>query len=312
VRLVSGWIDLQVNGYAGVDFNADTLTLPEVIGACERLRTDGVERIFATIITAPMESMIAKINRMAKWINEVPEIGRTIGGLHIEGPFLSPLDGYAGAHPRDAIHPATIDAAKRLVDAGEGNVRLMTLAPECDKLANVTRELTTMNIAVAAGHSNASLDDLNRSIDAGLCLFTHLGNACPNLMPRHDNIIQRVLSLSDRLSISLIADGHHLPGFVLKNMTRCIAPQRIIIVSDAISAAGLGPGQYQLSGQTVHVDSDGATWAECRTHFAGCATTLNRMQHILRTETDWDEHTIRSAMIDNPRTLVERSTGCRL
>ncbi|MCG8653932.1 MAG: N-acetylglucosamine-6-phosphate deacetylase, partial [Pirellulales bacterium] len=118
--------------------------------------------------------------------------------------------------------------------------------------------------------------------DAGLKLFTHLGNGCPGQLHRHDNIVQRVLSMSDQLKISFIADGHHVPVFALKNYLRCVPRDNVIIVTDAISAAGLGPGRYELSDQVVEVDPDGAAWSACRTHFAGCATTMPEMVRILR------------------------------
>lgn len=305
---MSGFVDLQVNGYAGVDFNAQSLSEAEVVDACRRLRSDGVSQILATIITAPLADMTEKISRLAGWMQSVPEIGQTIAGVHVEGPFLNRADGFVGAHPKDAVVQANVDDAKRLLDAGDGRVRLLTLAPECDPDAQVTRMLAESNVVVAAGHCDASLDDLTRAIDAGLSLFTHLGNACPAVMPRHDNIIQRVLSLAERLSISLVADGHHLPPFVLKNFCKIIPPERLIIVSDAISAAGLGPGEYRLSGQTVYVDTDGATWAECRTHFAGCSTPLKKMKPILQEATGLSDAQLDTAMSGNPRNLIQLPT----
>src|SRR5690554_6309515 len=106
-----GWIDLQVNGYAGVDFNADSLSLDDVLATCQRLSGDGVDAILATIITAPLEKMISQIERMARWIDEVPEVARRIHGIHVEGPFISEVTGFVGAHPPAAVLPATPDAA---------------------------------------------------------------------------------------------------------------------------------------------------------------------------------------------------------
>ena len=133
-----------------------------------------------------------------------------------------------------------------LLDAADGLVRIVTLAPEHDAEFNVTKLLARQNIVVSAGHCNPSIDVLQAAIDEGLLMFTHLGNGCPTMLHRHDNIIQRVLSLSDRLWISFIADGAHLPFFVLRNFLRTIGTERAIIVTDATAASGMGPGRYRL------------------------------------------------------------------
>ncbi|TWT82717.1 N-acetylglucosamine-6-phosphate deacetylase [Planctomycetes bacterium CA13] len=302
---MSGFVDLQVNGYGGVDFNSEKTDEAAMVEACERLKADGVQSILATVITAPLRSMVSQIDRIAKSIDNVSEIRDVVAGIHIEGPFLNPDDGFVGAHPKAAIRPANLSDAQQLVDAGRGHVRLLTLAPECDQSATVTNFLTNQQITVAAGHSNASLDQLDQSIDAGLRLFTHLGNGCPAIQPRHDNVIQRVLSRSDRLMISFIADGHHVPMFALKNYFARVPNENIIIVSDAISAAGLGPGDYPLGNQTVHVDQSGAAWAPCRTHFAGCATPMNRMKQLLIAEIGADNVSLDTWMRTNPRRLIE-------
>jgi N-acetylglucosamine-6-phosphate deacetylase len=299
----SGWIDLQVNGYIGVDFNADKLSRNEVLAACRQLRQDGVAGILATIITAPIDAMITRIARMTRWIAESPEIADKVIGIHVEGPFINPQPGFVGAHPPASVLPASIDTAKRLIDAGAGHVRLLTLAPECDHRFEATCWLAAQGIIVAAGHSDASMDQLRGAIDAGLKLYTHLGNGCPGQMHRHDNIIQRVLSLADSLSISFIADGHHVPPFALKNYLAVVPDENIVIVSDAISAAGLGTGEFQLSGQTVYVDQRGAAWSADRTHFAGSAATLPKMRSVLE-QIGYPAERINRWMLDNPTRLL--------
>ncbi len=297
------WVDLQVNGYAGVDFNADELMVDEVLAVCQRLGEDSVSGILATIITAPLEQMTQRIARLARWIDELPEVAAKILGIHVEGPFISAASGYVGAHPVADVLPATFDTAKQLVDSGGGHVRLVTLAPESDPGFQVTRMLAQQRILVAAGHSDASLDQLRGAIDAGLQLYTHLGNGCPGMMHRHDNIIQRVLSLSESLAISFIADGHHVPSFALKNYLALVPDENIVIVSDAISAAGLGPGEFQLSNQTVYVDQAGAAWSADRTHFAGSAATLPTMKTVLE-QIGYSADQINRWMGSNPARLL--------
>lgn len=308
---MSGYIDLQVNGYAGVDFNSDTLTTDEVVEVCRRLKADGTDSILATVITARMDLMLLRISRLVELIESSAEIADCIRGIHVEGPFLNPADGFIGAHPASDAKPADIGSTDQLLDAGNGNIKMVTLAPEMDADARVTNYLTGRGIVVAAGHSDASLIDLNRAIDHGLKLFTHLGNGCPGLLHRHDNIVQRVLAVSERLKISFIADGHHVPAFALRNYFGMVPHENIIIVTDAISAAGLGPGRYELSGQVVEVDEDGAAWAACRTHYAGCASTFQQMIEVLKESVGVSDAQIRQWMIENPLRLlaVDHASG---
>jgi N-acetylglucosamine-6-phosphate deacetylase len=301
---ISRFVDLQVNGYGGVDFNTDALTDENAAAVCERLAADGVKTALATIITAPLDAMIGRIGRLADLIETMDSFAEVIGGIHVEGPFINPADGFVGAHPPTAVSSATSEITERLLAAGRGHVKLFTLAPEMDSGAAVTRMLTDRGIVVAAGHSDASIDQLQESVDAGLKLFTHLGNGCPGQMHRHDNIVQRVLSLADQLSISFIADGHHVPAFALRNYLRIVPDENIIIVSDAISAAGLGPGRYELSDQIVEVDENGAAWSADRKHFAGCATTLPEMVTILRDKLDIDPSDSIRWMTTNPARLL--------
>lgn len=297
-------LDLQVNGYAGVDFNSDAVTLEQIRAACQRLQSEGVGGILATVITDQLPRMAARLAKLAQAIDSDPQIAAMIRGLHIEGPFISPVEGYVGAHPAAAVRPAEIDAAKFLLDAAGGHARLLTLAPEMDAGGRVTRALREQGITVAAGHSNASLDELRCSIDSGLQLFTHLGNGCPGMLPRHDNIVQRVLSLAERLYISFIADGHHIPAAALGNYLHRVPDEHIIIVTDAISAAGLGPGRFELAGQTVEVDEAGAAWSADRTHFAGSAATLQRMREVLQDQLGIGAEPFARWTAENPRRLL--------
>jgi N-acetylglucosamine-6-phosphate deacetylase len=301
---MTGYVDLQVNGYAGVDFNSDRLSDEQVVAVCKRLADDGVDKILATIITAPIDTMIARIGRIADLIDQLPEVASMITGIHVEGPFISPVDGFVGAHPRSAVLPANRETAIRLLEAGRGHVRLMTLAPEMDCDAQVTKSLADSGVVVAAGHSDASLDQLQLGIDCGIKLFTHLGNGCPGLLARHDNIVQRVLSLSDQMMVSFIADGHHVPAMALGNYLDRVPTDNIVIVTDAISAAGLGPGRYELADQVVEVDEDGAAWSACRTHFAGCASTFPQMIDVLKNQVFSSDDEIKRWLIDNPSRLI--------
>jgi N-acetylglucosamine-6-phosphate deacetylase len=278
-------VDLQVNGYGGIDFNQDSLTAEDLHHACIQLAADGVETILATVITDTIEVMTSRLSNLAKLREQDPQARQIIAGFHIEGPFLSTEPGYSGAHPAEVIHPADVDEMRRLLEAAQGLTRLVTLAPESDNGFKVTRMLAQQNITVSAGHCNPSLDQLRAAIDAGLRMFTHLGNGCPMQLPRHDNIIQRALSLADKLWLCFIADGVHVPFLALRNYLKCAGVGRCLVVSDAMAAAGLGPGQYKLSRWEVTVGADLAAWASDRSHLVGSAITLrqsftNLIEHV--------------------------------
>lgn len=277
-----GYIDLQVNGYAGVDFNQDELSAEELHSACQHLRKDGVAGILATIITDSIDVMRHRIRRIVR-LHAVDDLVRqVIIGLHLEGPFISSARDYYGAHPRGEIRPASVDMMMRLLESADGLVRIVTLAPERDQGLEVTRMLSEKGIVVAAGHCNPTLDELDAALDAGLRMFTHLGNGCPMSLPRHDNIIQRVLSRSDRIWTSFIADGIHIDFPALGNYLQ-LAGDRAVVVTDAMAAAGFGPGQYRLGKWEIDVGQDLAAWSPGRAHLLGSAMSMVQAEKNLRT-----------------------------
>ena len=243
---------------------------------------------------------MARLERIAAIRREDPLIARMILGIHVEGPFLDPGPGFAGAHPPQWIRPADGDEMKWLVDAAAGLVRIVTLAPEHDPGLKVTRWLAERKIIVSAGHCNPSLDQLCAAIDAGLSMFTHLGNGCPMFLDRHDNVIQRVLSLAGDLWICFIGDGLHIPYLALANYLRCVPADRAIIVSDGISAAGMGPGRATLGSQTIEVGDDRAARSADDSHFIGATATMPQIAAGLCDKAGLDKATIRRLMLANP------------
>ena len=241
--MTNGYFDLQVNGYGGIDFNQNDLAAEDMHKACAKLKEDGVSGILATIITAGMKEMSMRLRRIADLREQDPLVKEMIIGLHIEGPFLSLSPGFRGAHPEEFICPANADKMKGLLDAADGLTRIVTLAPEADDNYNVIRMLARDGITVSAGHCDTGLDELKAAIDAGLTMFTHLGNGCPQDLHRHDNIIQRVLSLGNQLWLCFIADGIHIPFYVLRNYLDQVGFEKTIIVTDAIAGAGAVPGR---------------------------------------------------------------------
>ena len=305
IPLREGYVDLQVNGYAGVDFNADNLTNEAMHSVCERLRSDGVAGFLPTVITDDIETMAARLARLAEVCKADPLAQELVLGVHIEGPFISATPGYVGAHPAHAVRPANLPDMDRLLEAADGLTRIVTLAPEYDEDLRVTQYLADRGITVAAGHCDPTLEQLHAAIDAGLSMFTHLGNGCPAQLHRHDNIIQRVLSLSDQLWISFIADGAHIPFPTLGNYLRSANLDHCVIVTDAISAAGLGPGRYTLGNQSVLIGEDLVPWSADRSHFVGSATTMPRMDENLSLQLGLSKDEVQQLTSTGPRQILQ-------
>jgi N-acetylglucosamine-6-phosphate deacetylase len=276
------YFDLQVNGAFGVDFNDDALSEESFRSCCKQLEETGVVGLFPTIITDSMESMIRRISKIARFTQGDPQLKRIVAGIHVEGPFLSKKQGFFGTHPAKHLLPATVDNALPLIDAGDGLVRLVTIAPEVDEGAKVTQRLRQENICVFAGHTDASVSELSRAIDHGLIGFTHLGNGCCHQVERQDNIVQRVLSRRKHLMVSLIADGIHVPAWLLQSWIDILGTDHCIVVSDAISAAGMPPGEYTIGGQPILVDASRRTSHRDHLYLAGSASNLNDMDQWIQ------------------------------
>jgi N-acetylglucosamine-6-phosphate deacetylase len=300
------YVDLQINGYAGVDFNQDDLAEGDLHAACQRLREDGVAGVLATIISDELPRMAARLRRISAIRDRDALVRDVIWGIHIEGPFINETPGYVGAHPPRAVRPADVETMKRLLEAAGGLTRLATLAPERDPGMKVIRHLVGQNIIASAGHCDPSLEQLRAAIDAGLSMFTHLGNGCPMMLHRHDNIIQRALSLRERLTLCFIADGVHIPPMALGNYLRLAGIERSIVVTDAISAAGLGPGRYPLGPQMVEIGEDLVARSADSSHFVGSTATMPQMAAVLRQTMGLSEEDVRRLACDNPRAVLER------
>lgn len=299
----TGFFDLQVNGYGGVDLNQDDLGPDDLHALCEHLEADGVGGILATFTTESLEKMERRMANLVALRRKDPLAGRIVAGIHIEGPFISPADGYRGAHPADAVRRPNTGEMRRLLDAAGGLVRIVTLAPERDKRQTLVRMLVAEGIVASAGHCDPTLDELRAAIDAGLSMFTHLGNGCTGAVHRHDNIIERALSLHERLWLCFIADGVHVPLFALGNRLRAIDLNRALVVTDAVTPAGLGPGVYAHGRHRIRVvENDAARLMDGS--LVGGAITMRRAAANLVREAGLSEQDARRLTVVNPRRAI--------
>ncbi|MEM6691997.1 MAG: N-acetylglucosamine-6-phosphate deacetylase [Planctomycetota bacterium] len=297
-----GLVDLQLNGAFGVDFNGHW-TDEDWIYINHSLADHGYQTALATVITDDFDRMCDRIKRLAKAISDSPT-SPVIKGIHVEGPFLSDQVGYVGAHPAKQTRDAKLDTAKRLINSGGGHVKILTLAPERDSKGAVTQWLSERGVIVSAGHTNASLDEIDACIDNGMSMVTHFGNACPAVMPRHNNILNRLISRSVHLNFGLIADGHHIPNFLLNQWLKILPDEQTFIVSDSIMAGGMPAGEYTLGKQKVIKHVDASTWNSTGEHFMGSATLLNEMERHLVNELELSPKRAKTLCQDNPQRIL--------
>ncbi len=263
--------DLQVNGFAGVDFQQEGLALADLRRAVDALRLHQTGRILLTLISDHVDALCWKFEHLERLRGLDPVIKEMVCGYHLEGPFLSPLEGFVGAHRGDVQQAPEYAAFQRMQEAAGGMIRLITLAPEWEGSPEFIEQVTSTSVVVSLGHTDASETQIDKAIRAGASLCTHLGNGVPQVLPRHDNVIQRLLA-RDELTACFIPDGVHLPPFVFRNLVRAKPPGRVLLTTDAMAAAGAPPGRYQLGNAEVE-SFNGMVRQPGRANLAGSCLT---------------------------------------
>jgi len=271
--IVPGFFDLQVNGFGGRDFLKPDLSIEDVEFIARAVLATGTTRFLPTMITAALDDMCRRLAVIARAIETVPLVARMCPGIHVEGPFIHPEDGPRGAHPREHVRPPNIEDYERLRDAASGKIALLTIAPDQPGASAVIAHAAQQGVLVAIGHHRGDAAAIETAVAAGARMCTHLGNGCDAVLPRLDNPIWRQLG-EDRLWASFIADGHHLPAATLKCMLRAKTPQRSILVTDAMAAAGMPAGWYPLGQQEVERTPEGKVVLRGTPYLAGSAADM--------------------------------------
>ena len=234
--VVPGLIDLQVNGYDGVDFCAPQVTAAEVEHASMQLADAGVTAYLPTVITNSVEAIEASMRAIAAACHAGAARERILG-IHLEGPYISSADGPRGTHPPEHVRPPDWEEFCRWQAASENRIRMVTLAPELPGALDFITRARAAGIVVALGHHAANRDQIDAAVAAGATICTHLGNGSHAQLQRHPNYIWEQLA-NDALQASIIVDGHHLPPSVVKSFYRVKGADRLILVSDVVSAGG--------------------------------------------------------------------------
>lgn len=274
VYISPGFIDVQVNGFAGVDYNAPSTTVEDIGRSLDAMFATGVTRCLPTIITGGQESMEACLRTLARARATLPQ-GNAIEGYHIEGPHISPDDGPRGAHQRQYVRPPSIEEFLRLQAAADDYIRLVTVSPEWPEAPSFISELTGRGIVVSIGHTKATTDQIDAAIEAGARMSTHLGNGAHSTVPKFPNYIWDQLA-DDRLIASFIVDGIHLNANFLKVALRAKGIENSVLVTDAVMPAGCPPGQYRLGEIDVELNAEGRVAIVGTNRLAGSSLRMDR------------------------------------
>jgi len=261
--------DVQVNGYAGVDFQRDNLTTDDLLHAVRALRADGCATFLLTLITDEWSQLTHRLRHLMALRAQSHELESAIAGWHIEGPFLSPEPGFHGAHDPDLMLDPTPEHIHELRAITGNDPLLLTLAPERRGAIEAIQLATSLGIKVSLGHTNASTDVLAQAVQAGATMFTHLANGCPRELDRHDNILWRVFD-TPGLTPSLIPDRIHVSPSPFRLIHRALS-NSVFYTTDAMSAAGAKPGRHTIGKLEVEVGADQIVRQPGKTNFAGSA-----------------------------------------
>jgi len=279
--LAPGFIDLQVNGFAGVDYNSPDTSHEEIARSLRVQFATGTTRLLPTVITGSREGMLGSLKNLYAAKQALPE-GVAMEGFHVEGPHIASEDGPRGAHPKQHVRPPDVDEYRRWQEATEGLVKLVTIAPEWPEAPAYIEALVREGVTVAIGHTAAHSVHIQAAVAAGATLSTHLGNGAHAVMARHPNYLWDQLT-EDRLNADFIVDGIHVGAAFLKVALRAKGIDRSILVTDASSPAGAAPGRYMLADQPVDLTEDDRVVLAGQTRLAGSALKMHRgVENLMR------------------------------
>ena len=254
--IAPGLIDNQINGYANVDFSGSHLSAGDVLDATKAIWRDGVTSFLPTLISNSHENLIKNFRILDEALRKDELLRESIPGFHLEGPYISPEEGYGGCHPVQHIRRPSWDEFIEYQKAAGGRIIQVTIAPELEGAMEFIRLCTRNGIVIAMGHTNASAEQIRYAVENGVRLSTHLGNGCANLIHRHNNPIWPQLA-NDQLTPSIIADGHHLLPEEIRVFYKVKGPDNLILTSDVIYLAGMAPGKYSFLESEVILTEEG-------------------------------------------------------
>jgi N-acetylglucosamine-6-phosphate deacetylase len=281
IWVAPGFVDIQVNGFVGVDYNSPIALHEEIARSVRVLFSTGVTRFFPTVITGAPDDMVGALRNLAA-ARESLDDGPAMEAFHVEGPHISPEDGPRGAHPARWVRPPDLDEFDRWQEAAGGHVRLVTLSPEWPNTLPYIERLVREGVVVSIGHTGATREQIQDAVSAGATLSTHIGNGAHAVLPRHPNYIWEQLA-EDRLAASFIVDGIHLSNSFLRVALRAKGIERSVLITDAVMPAMCAPGPYKLGEVEVELREDQSVRLRGGTRLAGSSLRMDRgVENLMR------------------------------
>jgi len=273
--IAPGLIDNQINGYAGVDFSSDSLKEEDLLEAAKAIWSGGVTSFFPTLITNSHERLLRNFTTLSNALHGNSELRDSIPGFHLEGPYISPVEGYRGCHPEQYIRKPSWEEFSAYQTAAGGRIVEITLAPEVDGAMEFIRKCTREGLIIALGHTDADARQVLEAVKYGARLSTHLGNGAANFIHRHKNPIWPQLA-NELLTPTIIADGHHLLPEEIQVFYKVKGPQNLILTSDVMFLAGMPPGKYTFLESEVVLTDDGLLYNPVLNCLAGASFPLKK------------------------------------
>jgi N-acetylglucosamine-6-phosphate deacetylase len=304
----AGFVDIQVNGFAGVDFSDPRLEPEQAAMVLPAMWKTGVTSFCPTLITNTADALERNFRVLERARTLDVRFAQSVPGYHLEGPYLSSDKAY-GAHNPDLMHAPDWIEFSRLQDAAGGNIAIITLAPELPGAIDFIHRASAAGVIVALGHTDAGPEKIHAAIDAGAKISTHLGNGCATFIHRHQNPLWAQIA-SDQLQACVICDGFHLPPDLLRVIVKVKSIERCILVTDAVHVATLPAGSYSLVGRTIELLHTGQVITADGLSMAGSALSMNA---AVATFMDVVQTSLAEALqtaSTNPGKLFERAEIC--
>ena len=302
--MIPGFVDLQVNGFKGVDFSAPNLTLRDIHSISNQMLAHGTIGYCPTVISSPLEIYERNLPLIAEAMES--KEGAQILGIHLEGPFLNPKYGPRGIHPENQIIAPSIELFEQFRTWSKDKITLFTLAPEQDGALDLIKHIVNKsNVVVSIGHLDAGYKTIQDAIDAGARAATHVGNGLADMIDRHDNPLWPILA-DDRLTGLFITDGSHLPKEMVIVCIRAKGISNFIVTSDIVHLAGLEPGEYDFHGVPVILEGENYLHRKGATQHAGSASTMLECMNFLMSLGELDEKGLERVGYENPLKLINR------
>ncbi len=302
---IPGFIDLQVNGYKGVNFSDPKLKLDDILFVNRKLLKSGTIGYCPTLISSPLKTYKRNLPLIVK-ASQVDN-GAKILGIHLEGPFIDPSDGPRGIHLQENIIPPSIQLFKDLYSWAQKKIALITLDPEQGKAFELIRYISeNSNTVVSLGHTLAQKDIINKAITLGARAATHIGNGISEQIHRHDNPIWHFLA-DERIIGLFITDGFHLPLDFIRVGLRAKGISNFIITSDLVHLAGLEPGDYSFNDTTVRLEESGYLHRRDSSLLAGSTSPMLKCMDVLASLKELTLKELVTIGYSNPLRLLNKS-----